>query len=129
MFGKCHVSFYNFFIIQWQQRVLLGGFPGFLNELVAKVLLLLQSSCGPGRCESGSTINDNMLQKTPRWGGAERPEDTAPRRPLVSPSRPSSTHTFSGLSENRYCCRSWSTHFRTTSPVFRINLIKLQEVI
>lgn len=47
----------------------------------------------------------NIVQKLPRLGRTDCLEDTAPKRPLVSPSRPASTPTFYGLSANRYCSK------------------------
>lgn len=44
----------------------------------------------------------NIVQKSPMLGDTDSLEDAAPKRPLVSPSRPASTPTFYGLSANRY---------------------------
>lgn len=50
----------------------------------------------------------NIVQKSPRLECTDSLEDTAPKRPLVSPSRPASTPNFYGLSANRYYSKFWS---------------------
>lgn len=50
----------------------------------------------------------NIMQKSPRLGCTDSLEDTVPKRPLVSPSRPATSPNFYGLSANRYYSKFWS---------------------